>query len=126
MFEDKFAKLPEESSMTSTEIDPAISNARNNGLVSSSTSKTRKRKRRSSKHNSSAGGHTSSMRTSSDDDASTDESSDDIENNRENTLRQLYSLQEQVKFINENFYSENWARNLFTCLVLILKNIFLF
>jgi len=38
------------------------------------------------------------MITSSDDGATSDESSDDIENNRENTLRQLYSLQEQVNF----------------------------
>jgi len=94
MFEDKFAKLPEEPAIINFDIDPTSSNARNNGLLSA-----RKRKRHSSKHNSSAGGHTSSMITSSDDGASSDESSDVIENNRENTLQQLYSLQEQVKVI---------------------------
>lgn len=101
MFEDKFAKLPDEPAPTNLDIDP--SNMRNNGLVPSSSSTTataaaaRKRKRHSSKHNSSAGGHTSSMITSSDDGLSSDESADETENTRENTLRQLYSLQEQVK-----------------------------
>jgi hypothetical protein len=81
--------------MINFELDPSSSsNARNNGLLS-----TRKRKRHSSKHNSSAGGQTSSMITSSDEALSSDESSDDIENNRENTLRQLHTLQEQVKVI---------------------------
>ena len=94
MFEDKFAKLPEESSSTHLDIDPSPSNIRNNGLLSSTA---RKRKRHSSKHNSSAGGgHTSSLISSSDDGLSSDESSDDVDNNRENTLRQLYTLQEQV------------------------------
>lgn len=41
------------------------------------------------------------MITSSDDGGSTDESGDDLENNRENTLRQLYTLQEQVKKNNK-------------------------
>jgi hypothetical protein len=92
MFEDKFAKLPDEPAITNFDID---SSRNNNGLLSA-----RKRKRHSSsKHNSSIGGHTSSMITSSDDGLSSDESSDEIENNRENTLRQLYSLQEQVKTI---------------------------
>jgi len=95
MFEDKFAKLPEEPAIINFDIDPSSSTTRNNGLLSQTSA--RKRKRHSSKHNSSAGGHTSSMVTSSDDGVSSDESSDDIENNRENTLRQLYSLQEQVK-----------------------------
>jgi len=94
MFEDKFSKLPEEPAITHFDIDPSSLTARNNGLLSQSS--TRKRKRHSLKHNSSAGGHTSSMITSSDDGVSSDESSDDIENNRENTLRQLYALQEQV------------------------------
>ncbi|CAF1932643.1 unnamed protein product [Rotaria magnacalcarata] len=96
MFEDKFAKVPEESSTTHLEIDPSLSNIRNNGLTSSTA---RKRKRHSSKHNSSAGGHTSSIITSSDDGASSNDSSDEIDNSRENTLQQLYTLQEQVKVI---------------------------
>ena len=91
MFEDKFAKLPEESTAACLEIGPLTSGGRNNGLSS-----TRKRKRRSSKHNSSAGGHASSIITSSDDGLSSDESSANIDHNRENTLQQLYSLQEQV------------------------------
>ncbi|CAF0807672.1 unnamed protein product [Rotaria sordida] len=101
MFEDRFAKLPEDLSTTHIDIDPLPSNTRNNnGLLTSSTSSsTRKRKRHSSKHNSSAGGHTSSIITSSDDGQSSDDSSDDIDNTRENTLQQLYSLQEQVKVI---------------------------
>ena len=74
--------------MSTLDLDP---NVRNNGLSSQ-----RKRKRHSSKHNSSAGGHTSSMITSSDDGLSSDESADEIEHSRDNTLRQLYSLQEQV------------------------------
>ena len=94
MFEDKFAKLPDEPAMINFDLDPSSSNVRNNGLPSA-----RKRKRHSSKHNSSAGGHTSSMITSSDDGLSSDESADEIENNRDNTLRQLYSLQEQVKLL---------------------------
>jgi hypothetical protein len=96
MFEDKFAKLPDEPPMINFDLDQSSSNARNNGLLS-----TRKRKRHSSKHNSSAGGHTSSMITSSDEGLSSDESSDDIDNNRESTIRQLYSLQEQV---NKKFF----------------------
>jgi hypothetical protein len=103
MFEDKFAKLPEEPAITHLDIDLSSSNVRNNGLLTQSS--TRKRKRHSSKHNSSAGGHTSSMITSSDDGATSDESSDDIENNRENTLRQLYSLQEQVNFRLLNYFN---------------------
>ncbi|CAF3000387.1 unnamed protein product [Rotaria sp. Silwood2] len=102
MFEDRFAKLPADVSTTHIDIDPSPSNIRNNnGLLqsSSSSSSTRKRKRHSSKHNSSAGGHTSSLITSSDDGLSSDDSSDDVDNNRENTLQQLYSLQEQVKVI---------------------------
>jgi hypothetical protein len=103
MFEDKFSKLPEEPAITHFDIDPSSLTARNNGLLSQSS--TRKRKRHSSKHNSSAGGHTSSMITSSDDGVSSDESSDDIENNRENTLRQLYALQEQVINFKLFFFS---------------------
>ncbi|UJR31272.1 hypothetical protein I4U23_018772 [Adineta vaga] len=99
MFEDKFAKLPDEPPITHIDTDPPSSSARNNGLVPPSSSTVRKRKRHSSKHNSSAGGHTSSMITSSDDGASSDENVDETENTRENTLRQLYSLQEQVKNI---------------------------
>ncbi|CAF1407075.1 unnamed protein product [Rotaria sp. Silwood1] len=109
MFEDRFSKLPEDISTTHIDIDPSPSNIRsNNGLLPTSSSTTttttttttaRKRKRHSSKHNSSAGGHTSSLITSSDDGLSSDDSSDDIDNNRENTLQQLYSLQEQVKVI---------------------------
>ncbi|CAF1426806.1 unnamed protein product [Adineta ricciae] len=97
MFEDKFAKLPDEPPITHTDTDPTTSSSRNNGLGSSSA--VRKRKRHSSKHNSSAGGHTSSMITSSDDGASSDDSAEESENTRENTLRQLHSLQEQVKNI---------------------------
>lgn len=89
MFEDKFAKLPDEPPMSTVDLDSSV---RNNGLSSQ-----RKRKRHSSKHNSSAGGHTSSMITSSDDGLSSDESADEIEQNRDGTLRQLYSLQEQVR-----------------------------
>ncbi|CAF0868296.1 unnamed protein product [Adineta steineri] len=103
LFEDKFAKLPDEPAITHIDIDPlpttSSTNARNNGLMSSTSSTTRKRKRHSSKHNSSAGGHTSSMITSSDDGASSDDSAEETENTRENTLRQLYALQEQVKTI---------------------------
>jgi len=94
MFEDKFAKLPDEPPTSNFDIESSSINARNNGLLPA-----RKRKRHSSKHNSSAGGHTSSMITSSDDGLSSDESSDDIEVSRENTLKQLHSLQEQVKTI---------------------------
>lgn len=95
MFEDKFAKLPDEPPITHLDTDPPTSSSRNNGLGSSSA--VRKRKRHSSKHNSSAGGHTSSMITSSEDGASSDDSAEEPENTRENTLRQLYSLQEQVR-----------------------------
>jgi len=113
MFEDKFAKLPDEPPTSNFDIESSSINARNNGLLPA-----RKRKRHSSKHNSSAGGHTSSMITSSDDGLSSDESSDDIEVSRENTLKQLHSLQEQVdslvlfcfsRFIQIfNFLGENY------------------
>lgn len=95
MFEDKFSKLPEDLPISNVDNDPNSSVIRNNGLPSA-----RKRKRHSSKHNSSAGGgvggHTSSLITSSDEGGSSDDSSDEIDNSRENTLQQLYSLQEQV------------------------------
>lgn len=95
MFEDKFAKLPDEPAISNFDIDSSSITARNNGLLPA-----RKRKRHSSKHNSSAGGgHTSSMITSSDDGLSSEESSNEIEVSRENTLKQLHSLQEQVKTI---------------------------
>lgn len=100
MFEDQYAKLPEEPAVKPADVDSLMSstNVQKNGL---STNTVRKRKRQSSKHNSSAGGQTSSLMSSSDDDLSSDESSDDLEHGREDTLQQLRSLQEQVKVINE-------------------------
>lgn len=100
MFEDKFAKLPDEPAISNFDIDSSSITARNNGLLPA-----RKRKRHSSKHNSSAGGgHTSSMITSSDDGLSSEESSNEIEVSRENTLKQLHSLQEQV---DDAFFHSN-------------------
>lgn len=96
MFEDQYAKLPEEPAVKPADVDSLMSstNVQKNGL---STNTVRKRKRQSSKHNSSAGGQTSSLMSSSDDDLSSDESSDDLEHGREDTLQQLRSLQEQVR-----------------------------
>jgi len=102
MFEDQYAKLPEEPTVKPAEIDffPSTSStSRNNGHGAPTSSSGRKRKRPSSKHNSSAGGQTSSMISSSDDEFSSDESSDNLENSREDTVRQLRALQDQVKAI---------------------------
>ena len=97
MFEDKYARLPEEPPMKPADLNPMPPTAgiRNNGL---GTTSVRKRKRHSSKHNSSAGGgQTSSVISSSEDDISSGESSDDLDTSREDTVRQLRSLQEQVE-----------------------------
>ena len=89
--------------MATFEVDtPSTANAgRNNGPVPSSA---RKRSRNSSKNNSTLAltAPHSSMITSSDDGAgSSDESSgEDMQTNDEHILKQLRSLQEQVK-INE-------------------------
>jgi len=103
MFENKYAKLPDEPPpMPAVEIDPltTVNTGRNNGPLSLST---RKRSRNSSKNLSNLGitGQHSSMITSSDDGASTDESSgDDMQINDENTLKQLRVLQDQVKIFS--------------------------
>jgi hypothetical protein len=99
MFENKYAKLPDEPPMTNMDVDTVSSAtaARNNGPVPASA---RKRSRISSKNHSnlSLTGQHSSMITSSDEGGSSDESSgDDMQTNDENTLRQLRVLQDQVK-----------------------------
>ena len=101
MFENKFAKLPDEPAMSNVENDPLPSSVshpvRNNGPVPSFT---RKRSRISSKNHSHSGvtGQHSSMVTSSDEGGSSEESSgDEMQVNDENTLRQLRVLQDQVK-----------------------------
>ena len=99
LFEDRYAKLPDEPAVKSNEIDFFPSASRNNGHGTTSASSGRKRKRPSSKHNSSAGGQTSSMISSSDDEVSSGESSDNLESSREDTVRQLRALQDQVKSI---------------------------
>jgi hypothetical protein len=111
MFENKYAKLPDEPVMTPLEIDPplSVSAVRNNGPLPSPT---RKRSRPSSKTHSNIGGsggagggvsgQQSSMATSSDDGGSSDESSgDDAQTNDENTLRQLRTLQDQLKYFGD-------------------------
>jgi len=105
MFENKYAKLPDEPPppppappITNLDIDPSSSTnvVRNNGPVPSST---RKRSRNSSK-NLGMTAPQSSMITSSDDGGSSEESSgDDMQTNDENTLRQLRVLQDQVNIL---------------------------
>ena len=106
MFENKFAKLPDEPPMTHLDIDPSpapATAARNNGPLSSSvTTAARKHSRRPSKNHSSTSGTTSALApalgTSSDENGSSgDESSvEDVQTSDENTLRQLRTLQDQV------------------------------
>lgn len=113
MFENKYAKLPEESPASTTEIDPSpsISNVRNNGPLTSSS---RKRSRNTSKNliNANTTGPQTSIVTSSDDGKSSDESSgDDMQTSDENTLRQLRILQDQLRLfgdtINQLIQKEN-------------------
>ncbi|CAF1558504.1 unnamed protein product, partial [Rotaria sordida] len=101
MFENKYAKLPDEPQTPTLDIDPSsVNTIRNNGPIPSST---RKRSRNPSKNhnniiNSSSNNNIppTSMIISSDDDGSTDESSnDEMQMNDENTLRQLRILQDQ-------------------------------
>ncbi|CAF3613857.1 unnamed protein product [Rotaria sp. Silwood1] len=120
MFENKYAKLPDEPPMpTNIEIDPSsssVNTVRNNGPIpsSSSSSSSRKHSRNLSKNHSNMSNIVpqTSMITSSDDGGTTDESSgDEMQTNDENTLRQLRILQEQLKLfgdtINQLIQREN-------------------
>ncbi|CAF1287230.1 unnamed protein product [Rotaria sordida] len=107
MFENKYAKLPDEPQTPTLDIDPSsVNTIRNNGPIPSST---RKRSRNPSKNhnniiNSSSNNNIppTSMIISSDDDGSTDESSnDEMQMNDENTLRQLRILQDQIKIFGD-------------------------
>jgi hypothetical protein len=113
MFENKYAKLPDEPPMSTMDIDPLTSaNAgRNNGPLGASV---RKRSRIASKNLSNMGmtGQHSSMIMSSDEGGSSDDSSgDEMQANDENTLRQLRVLQDQLKYfgdtINQLIQREN-------------------
>jgi hypothetical protein len=111
MFENKYAKLPDEPPITNVENDPvsSVSTVRNNGPLPPSAGK---RIRNTSKNNVGISGQQSSMITSSDDGGSSDESSgDDMQVNDENTLRQLRVLQDQIKYfgdtINQLIQKEN-------------------
>lgn len=102
MFENKYAKLPDEPSTPHVEVDhsSSTSTVRNNGPVAPPA---RKRSRNPSKNHSNITNTVpqTSMITSSDDGggASTDESSgDEMQINDENTLRQLRVLQDQVSY----------------------------
>lgn len=97
MFENKYAKLPDEPApLPIPDTEPSVSstsNVRNNGPVP-----VRKRSRNPSKNFTNPSGNLPPTSTiSSEDDGSTDESSaDEMQTNDENTLRQLRVLQDQV------------------------------
>jgi hypothetical protein len=91
--------------MSNMDVDPLppANAGRNNGPVAPSA---RKRNRISSKNLSNMGmpGQHSSIVTSSDEGGSSDESSgDEMQVTDENTLRQLRHLQDQVKFLRNQF-----------------------
>ncbi|CAF1677278.1 unnamed protein product, partial [Adineta ricciae] len=113
LFENKYAKLPDEPPVTNLDLDPSPSTTavRSNGSL---PTQARQRNRKSSKNftNTSASGAQSSMVTSSDEGGSSDASSgDEMQIADENTLRQLRTLQDQLKYfgdtINQLIQREN-------------------
>jgi hypothetical protein len=120
MFENKYAKLPDEPPMSTPDVDPSSSTSavRNNGPIPTPA---RQRNRKPSKNftNPGTGGVQSSMITSSDEGASTDDSSDDeMQTTDENTLRQLRVLQDQV---NVAFVDRPIDFHRFLCLFTVEK-----
>lgn len=110
MFENKYAKMPDEPVTAANDLEPLLpthSGSKNNG-----TAHPRKRSRTSSKNPSHLTGPNTSMMPSSDDGRSTDDSSDDdMQINDEQTLGQLKILQDQLKrfgdTINQLIQREN-------------------